>query len=825
MDFAGKRQFILRFLRSWFLSLALALTSSPIAFADEVVTTDGSNQNVESVEDRGDDDPSFKEKIKNLTAQEREALKNLKISEQVQETANGLMSGTKPELTENDRKALHLLGYSEEEIDQLSLQSLKDEKERDKFKNRLNQYADGKSSEIEQGVMNDLVPGLASSVLGLAFATLLGLVVGIRCYNQPSALAFAGTSGAWVALEMMIWKGYQIRMDDIQTLQNATEYPRKIEEKIERAKEIIAKLESDFKKAGVEDYESFLAEHQSEVDELKEMAKALRGFLKKAKDEQFGALRSIQESIGLAAETSKKKSRNAKIAAIGFTAAAAAATAEAFSLFNNAGTCVGLTYQSPKRIGPLWQLLAQLIIRKTYAGFASVGDLDKIGIPIGGGMAAAYLGFEMKFADKIYSSATGRGLVFLAMAGIAYLAYSKLAKAAEFLDKQAKELDIFATAVEEKLDSFNVTFSESAQMIRELKDKLLPELQEIAESMGKKGGELKELLKEEGKGLAQEKLDELGLNEEEVKNLVIEELKFDQNKIVDDLKKQAKEKMEEVDTSGIPNFSGNLTGDLQSTPWINFINSVVPDVYAAKSFEAPASCFVRTRNYLSADESCQCRKGNKCFSSRYPAKMSLKNNNEFASFAYKVGSLVSQSSDAILSGKAKTGLGGFRKAGSFYQKMDLNARKLLSQKVGAKVDYRLTGRMIEGAFNQLRPGLKDYYKGNPTAQKKSRGTQRLNPTLSSRQMRKGRRRLVGAQGETMALRASLKEKLKLAKALGNPSLQDFKAASFKSSSSQGPAEEKYDYSKEAITRDPSKDIFQLIKKRYLIIQSQGRLSL
>lgn len=745
----------------------------------------------------------------NLTDIEREALEGLEISQNLQDLANDFSENTKPELTDNDREALKLLGYSDAEIDNLSLASLQDEGEKNKFKNRLNSYANKKGSEIESGVTKDLVPGLASSVIGLAFASLLGIVVGVRCYNQPSAITFAGTSGAWVALEVMIWKGFQIRMDDIQTLQNATRIPAYIEKRVERVKKIISKLENDFKAKNLSDFEKYLEAKKPEIDELQTIAEEIRVHLKTAKDRQFGAFRSLQESIELAAETSKKKSRNAKVAAIGYTAASGLAAAESFNIFNGGGTCVGvaknkMTLKNDSLIAALlWKL-----VPSAQAGFASVGDLDKIGIPVGGGLAAAYLGFKQKFADKIYNSAVGRGVVFLAMAGIAYLASTKLEKASKFLDKQAKEMDIFVTSIEDKLSALDASFPAGAELIRELKEKLLPEIQEIvAEGLRAREDEIKTSVQNGLNDLVQDQIREGNISEEQVSELVNSEVDFSQSDIQQTLNNFSSSNLSRLDTSDL---SGRLTS------WNNVIDFLIPSAMASNqrsSFQTPISCFQRTKSFVVADEDCSCRAKKRCMQSRYPTKLKMKSKNEFGAFSYQLGALVSRSNNHIFNGQADKGVQGFSKAGALTSKMNLNARKLLSRKVGKVIDNKVTARTIASAFESIKPGLNDYFKGN-------KRYSQLNPKVSSQFIKARRKNLVSPRQERTALRTSLRERLRVAKSLGNRSLLGF---SPKVESKN--KDEVYNYSKEAIIRDSSKDLFQLIKKRYLIIQSQGRLEL
>jgi hypothetical protein len=182
---------------------------------------------------------------------------------------------------------------------------------------------------------------------------------------------------------------------------------------------------------------------------------------------------------------------------------------------------------------------------------------------------------------------------------------------------------------------------------------------------------------------------------------------------------------------------------------------------------------------------------------------------------------VSLGSDYIFNGRPDKGLKAFEKAGGLYSKMELNTRKLLSQKVGKKIDRRVTARMISSAFDSLRPGLPDYYR----AQGQGQGSKvnPINPRLSNNYIKNSTRNLMSNSDQRSALQASLRNKLALAKQLGNKSLLGFQTSP--TGSSMGQRSKGYDYSKESITKDASKDLFMLIKKRYLIIQSQGRLSL
>lgn len=749
----------------------------------------------------------IQDQLNNLVQEEKDKLKNIDFSDQLQDIANDLPSKIKPNLSEKDREALKLLGYSDDEIDNLSVATAMDPAERDKFRQRVDDFNDKKVKDVNSTIKNDVIPGMASSVIGLAFSSMLGLVVGFRCHNQPSGLVFAASAGAWVALEMMIWKGYQFEQKEFSKMQDLSKIPGHLEPKINKAKKIINDLEQGFKNVNASDvvsFESYLEGQMAKVEELKKIAQDIRDYLKVQKDRQFGALRSIQSSISLAASTTRKKARNAKIAAVGFTVAGGIAAAENANLINAGGTCTGQEPTGEQTLLKRNPIIDFFLPSAHALGFANVGDFDKIGIPIGGGLAAAYLGFNKTFGQQIYNSATGRAITFLMMAGIAGVAAWKLSKAAKFLDQQEYEMDLFVSAIEDKLSGLSMSFPTGKELIDELKEKLLPEIQEIREGLQNGLADMEDKIKDQiGTGVEDLKGQ---INSEDLNKAIEAEKNFDASDINQSLSEATKMDFSNLDAS-------DLRGRL------GFIEKVIDflmDTAVAKktSYDTPVSCFGRSRSFLVEDETCQCRSKNKCNRSFYPQKMSFPVKSEFGPTIFQIGGLISKSSEAIFMGAPKKGVVGFSKVGSLKNKIDLNTRKILSQQLGKKIDYKVTAIGVNKALQMVSPALKDYYKGSQKGL-----TQRMNPALSKGLVRSSKRNLVSSTDQGRALRMSLRNKLSMAKALGNKSLHGYELKTSKSLKN----ERSYNYSKEALTRDSSKDIFQVISKRYLIIQSDGRL--
>ncbi len=730
-----------------------------------------------------------------VSALKTQALKQVNFSQNLKDIINGHASAPLS-LSDNDKEALKLLGYSDNEIASLTISDLGDKEQQQLLSQRVNNYANKKNTEITQGVEKDVVPGLASAVIGLAFSSLLGVVIGVKCSNQPSALVFAGTSAAWAALEMMIWKGYKINMKDIETLTNATTIPNKMTKEVEEMKAIIASIEKDIKNSSEDTYESALSRNEEKLKKLKQKAQSLRDYLNKAKDSQFGAIRRIQESLELAAETSQKKSKNAKIAAIGFTAAAGVATAESFKSFSDGGKCFtsGMSYQ---RI--LINKLLGLWVPSAHAAFANVADLDKIGIPLGAGLGAAYIHFEKTFANKIFNSAPSRAAIFLAMAGIAYYASMKLQKASEFLRKQANEMDVFATSVEEGLSKLNSGVDSVQSLIYEIKDQLLPAYDELVESI-KNNEDIQETLEGIKGQVADAKEQALSAD---VQALIGKELSDNEKEIGETIEK-GKSELSDIDSSEY------VTKKITSLDFLDMMEFFIPTAHAAYGgLRVTPSCFKRGRSLPVMDEDCSCLKKRRCLSSRFPSLLKIKKKGAFVELVTQNAFKASKASDLILSGKPRHGLLLFKKLAPDTQKIEKSSLALLNSRVSKTYNPQSVLKLTKVIRNSTKEGLGDYFqksKGSPVSlasvplkipskNKSNRDKVYTNPILSR-----------------------LKKDVEKAKSLGNLSVAGFQVK-------RAPREDNggYDYAQETIIRDPNVDIFLMIKKRYMQVRADGRL--
>ncbi len=736
-----------------------------------------------------------KEQLSELSSEQIETLKNDSFSDELKSFATNANNFVTLRLSENDRESLRILGYNNDEINSLDAASFTDKKETTKLKNRVGDYVDSKPGEIDDGVMKELVPGLAASVIGLSFASLLGIVIGFRCSSVPSALAFTGTSAAWVALEMMIWKGYDINMKDIKTLQEASKIPDKVKAKINRIKVVVESLESGFKASGLANYESFLEQKNSEIEELKSIVNEIKVYLRSQKDKQFGSLKSIQESIALAAETSRKKAKNAKIAAIGYTASAGIAAAEAFSAFGLAASCTG-------EGKALFQQVLHFLIPSAQAGFASVGDLDKIGIPVGAGLAAAYLSFEQKFADKIYTNPTSRAVVFTAMAGIAFLAATKLKKAADFLDKQAHEMSVFTKTIEDAIEGKQVKFTSLSSLVLSLKEDLLPKVQKIIETAEVKKEELdqlKDMIKEGAEDIKEGKFDLAQELEAQIDSKVEAELSETKSEVT----AQIEEAKQDLQTQ--------IPGDdfLSSNESYKLFDFFISKAQAATSpFAIPRSCFRRTRTFLSMDENCSCSKAQKCAKSYFPTNLKIPAKSPYVKELVEAALVTNQANNLILSKRADQGSKLYYEVGKKVARIETITNQLISKKLNSPFGPAQTSQMVLVATKSTKEALKEMH-----SQKSSKA-----PLLSARGSLPA-----GVSIDLDAIkrentRSKLREHLRLA------SLVRMYPDSFESESSVGaPNIDQFNYSNNTIIQDPEKDLFEVIRLRYLKIYTGHRL--
>lgn len=736
-----------------------------------------------------------KVQLSKLSPDQINVLKNDSLSDELKNFATNANNFVTLKLSENDRESLRILGYSNDEIDSLDANSFTDKTQTNKLKNRLNSYADSKSKEIDDGVMKELVPGLAASVIGLSFASLLGIVIGFRCSSVPSALAFTGTSAAWVALEMMIWKGYDINMKDIKTLQEASKIPDRVKSKVNRIKAIVESLESGFKSSGLANYEGFLEQKDSEIGELKSIVEEIKIYLRSQKDKQFGSLKSIQKSISLAAETSRKKAKNAKIAAIGYTASAGIAAAEAFSAFGLAASCT-------RESVTLLEKTLSLLFPSAHAGFASVGDLDKIGIPVGAGLAAAYLAFEQKFADKIYANPTSRAVVFSAMAGIAFLAATKLKKAADFLEKQAHEMSVFTKTVEDAIEGKQVKFTSLTSLVLSLKEDLLPKVQKIIETAKVKKEELEQLvtmIEDGAEDIKEGKIDLAKKLESQINSKVESELSDSKGEVAAQIE-EAKSSLEtQIPAEDFLSLNKNS----------QLLDLMIPRAHAASApFAIPRSCFRRTRTFLTMDESCSCSKEKKCAKSYFPTNLKVPAKSPYIKELVEAALATNQANNLILSRRADQGSKLYQGVGKNVKRIETITNQLISKKLKAPFGAAQASQMVLVATRSTKDALKEIY---------SQQTRRA-PLLSARGSLPAGVNIDLDAIKRENTRSKLREHFRLAALI-----KKYPGSFGSDSKSSAPNIDQFNYSNNTIIQDSEKDLFEVIRLRYLKIYTGHRL--
>lgn len=439
-------------------------------------------------------------------------------------------------------------------------------------------HINAKKDEAIEVVTKEAIPGLGASIISTAFATFLGITLIKHCRSQPSALAFSGTSALWVVSELANWNGYKIKVENIDKLGklNSDELSvqrqlmLKIRELARKAKALQGELSEDrdilSSISNLEDLEQFknnknilkiktlvtdVVQLRHDINELKEKYEIIF-------DRQYNSYKQVIKSLNQIQETTEKKAKNTKIAAAGFALSSALAFAEQFNIIKGNGACFAQNDS--------FKLLDFFISRayaqgnvydgKTLKIEEGLANLDKIGILAGAGLGAAYVGFKMKFLNKILSSGLARGIIFGAMAGVAFLSSQKLQKFAKYLEEKINEIESLRTAISERLNRVSNTADNIINFMGYVETKVLPFI------------------------------------ENKLKNIPTE----DQAALIEEAKEEVlNEQMSYLKTS-----------------FEQVVSLFIPNLHANKGLES--QCFVRTKDFFLIDKDCKCRKRNQCLS-------------------------------------------------------------------------------------------------------------------------------------------------------------------------------------------------------------------
>ena len=207
--------------------------------------------------------------------------------------------------------------------------------------------------------------------------------------------------------------------------------------------------------------------------ELKSAVDQFESAFLKFSDEQTGALNKLKTSLELVRDSTKTKVRNATIAGAGFAISPGLAFAEQFSLIGTGDFCVAKREES---------LIEELIFPRAHGeGVKETvsANFDKIGIPIGAGVAAAYLAFEMQFLNPIFATGTLRGITFGVMSGLAGIAAYKMNEFAEYLDDQIKLIEDLIAAFQARVRKTDVVFDRTDTFLQFVQDNIIPQARRL----------------------------------------------------------------------------------------------------------------------------------------------------------------------------------------------------------------------------------------------------------------------------------------------------------------------------------------------------------
>lgn len=734
--------------------------------------------------------------IQQLAQDEINDLKNVKLTDGVVKILDGAINVP---LAEEDKEVFRLLGYSEAEIRDMHIEDLGNYEQNQKLSKAVNSFAERKEREVKDGVYEESIPGLLSSTVGLGFAAALGIVVGVRCSTQPSALAFAGTSAAWAGLELLNWNSYKFDMKKLEKLGSAEEEINKIAQLVHNIQEKIKAMEPHAKDlTSINKADGAIDGIDTQLGGIKSDIIQLREILRSIDSNQLEAFRSLYESLRNSADVTKKKSRNAKVAAVGYTAASGLAIMESFNVIGGAGgSCVTEARYHPKH---LFMDNLKTLFPKAFALNISVGDLDKVGIPIGAGAAAAYLAFEGQWANAIYSSGMGRSITFGIMAGNAYYASAKLKNSAEFLDKQAKEIGIFTDFFTKRLRSAINIIDMPVDLITYAQEELLPKAKELLDRYHKTKDTLETLeqIANATEGGGADSNGNTNLTPEQIQGLIQSET--GQNVSIEDIQEGIELIQDDnLGDLGIDEFISYQSTTLKKS-WLDYLIPQAMAQTSAKKKIKP-SCFVLRPEFLRMDPQCRCRASNSCSTAPFmklEPKKDIKGSDQTISFANQI----MKANRLILTGAPGQGLALYDKLERYAPAIERNNFAL-----AGKDPKKTIAPGVKGFHKTLIPALKDYYQ---TGESHPGLAVTHKPTKISKEKR--REQLVERIRNRVALAQYLQGKKTTVQASQKERELTFSKKDFVSP-----------LKGEAIQRDSSLDIFQIIRQRYLKILNEGRL--
>jgi hypothetical protein len=532
-------------------------------------------------------------------------LENSDVQDDLKDKVLEATVGDYVKLTDEEQNILSRMGMSQGEIDSIDFVN-NPKQSKVKLTNQIQKYANNKQKEVKKVVLQDGIPGLGSSVLGLTFATFLGPLVGMKCWDQTSAKVFAGTSLTWIGLEMMSWDNYKFELQELSALGNTTRVTVGVKALAQKIISLHEEIKTELKTTDgkpTEQVDEKLVMLQGKIGELRAAVQKFQKEFANFSDSQVGALNKLKKSIALIQKNTAKKVKSATIAGAGFAVSSGLAFAEQYNLIGKGGSCVVDNPNTQKGI-------MEYIIPSAVAGVKekATANFDKLGIPIGGGLLAAYIAFKGKFLTPIFASGTSRGITFGVMAGIAGVAAWKMKRFSDYLGEQTELIDDLIRALKKRMDKTDELISDGDSFLQFVEQVIISQARDVVK-----------------------KVDE----------------------IVDDLEGNVDKMKEEVDTV----IDG--MDEVESSSLYNLLeNFAISKAYAGKGKKS--LCLVGKRN-IRLDKNCRCRSKNKCTSIKLTNVNGVKN---------QITKKLIESSHYITRGLKYISYGFPKKAEAYFLKID-----------------------------------------------------------------------------------------------------------------------------------------------------------
>jgi len=367
-----------------------------------------------------------------LTPTEQQTLNDLEIKlgdkkEELEENLKEVEAAIKTENLEDKKEELEAqVDEKKDELEnkvedvkeqaQEQVQNIKDDIAKEKAK--LMKRIEEEKRILTNAAKNEFIPGMGLSLFSLMAATIIGPLMAYLCIDQTSVKIYTATAAYYLIKELTSWKkfkaGMMVTMKRLETVD--------------------------------------ISENKS----LRENLKNGVGFVRSQLDFMDAQLELLEEGF----EAIEKKAENAKIASFGFAAAGGAALLETYVL--DGGLCKGWSKNEVKEPFELRDLM-NLVIAPAYAGNEKqldyAGDIDKLGIVVGGLVTSAFVALIYKSyfpgAKSFLKLGGTRSALFLANAGIAMLASQKLKKASEIYLNRIKDLKSLSQQLRGKLEMGN----------------------------------------------------------------------------------------------------------------------------------------------------------------------------------------------------------------------------------------------------------------------------------------------------------------------------------------------------------------------------------